>query len=372
MSGPNPDRPSSRIPRGLLGMLALMAVVEASVAARAIDFTTVWADDWRLTARAAVEKAPGRDVLCFGDSLVKYGVLPRVIEARAGLRSYNLAINAGTMPSAYFLLRRSLGSGARPRAIVADFFALMLADQPALSVRTYPDLATAGDCLDLAWTARDPGLLAATILGKVLPSYKCRHEIRASVRAALEGRRASPWPRESAIWATWKAQDGAQPMPSPPAKPPVDPSMVASLSPGRWSCDPLNAAYFEKFLALAAEHDLPVYWLMPPLDPVVHAHRALHGSDRAYDRHARGAQARFANLVVLDARGSGYDSSVHIDAIHLDHRGAKVLSGDVASVLAGRVKRGPGPRWVVLPPYAGRSGDEPAAGLARSGIGAVR
>ncbi len=373
MTGPNPDRPARRFPRGLLGMIALVALAEATIAARHLDFTTVWADDWRLAARAAREKTRGRDVLCFGDSLVKYGVMPRVIEARTGLKSYNLAVNAGTMPSAYFLLRRTLASGARPRAIVADFFALMLPDQPALSVRTYPDLATARDCLDLAWTARDPHLFTATILGKALPSYKCRHEIRASIRAALEGRRASPWPRQSVLWATWKDQNGAQPMPSLPAKPPVDPAMVASLAPGDWSCDDLNATYFEKFLALAADHGLPVYWLMPPLGPEVHARRALAGSDEAYTRQARAAQTRYPNLVVLDARGSGYDGSVHIDAIHLNHRGAKVLTGDLAAILADRIKgRASGPRWVALPPYAGRSGDEASTGIARAGEGAVR
>ncbi|WP_435009066.1 hypothetical protein P12x_000316 [Tundrisphaera lichenicola] len=333
-------------------MIAMVAIVEAIIAGRRLDFTTVWADDWRQTTLAATSEAPGRDVLCFGDSLVKFGVLPRVIQAKTGLKSYNLALNAGTMPSAYFLLRRSLASGARPKAIVADFFALMLADQPTLSVRTYPDLASVRDCLDLAWTAGDPDLFTSTTLGKVLPSYKCRHEIRASVIAALDGRRASPWPVQSAIWKTWTAQNGAQPMPPVAMKPPLDPSVVDSFAPGNWSCDRLNAAYFEKFLKLAGEHHLPVYWLMPPLDPEVHARRAAQGSDQAYARMAREAQDRYPNLTVLDARNSGYDASVHIDSIHLDKQGAQALSGDLASILKDRVKLGhPGSRWVNMPTY---------------------
>ena len=52
------------------------------ISARRLDFTTVWADDWRCAARAATRQAKGRDVLCLGDSLVKFGVLPKVIEAR--------------------------------------------------------------------------------------------------------------------------------------------------------------------------------------------------------------------------------------------------------------------------------------------------
>ena len=143
--------------------------------------------------------------------------------------------------------------------------------------------------------------------------------------------------------------------------------MIAAIAPKDWTCDPLNATYLEKFLALAAEHDLPVYWLMPPLDPAIHARRALLGTDEAYNRLARDAQARYPNLVVLDARGSGYDESVHLDPIHLDVHGAKVLTGDLAEVLADRARGGgSGPRWVELPQYAGRSGDEPVTGLARS------
>ena len=242
----------------------------------------------------------------------------------------------------------------------------MLADQPRLSVRTYPDLATARDVADLAWTSRDAEFFSTTLLGKVLPSYKCRFEIKASILGAFNGQRASSWPRESVVWATWKANDGAQPMPPMPIRPPIDLSVVATLSPSQWSVDAINAAYFEKFLALAAEHKLPVFWLMPPLGPAIHAHRGLVGSDRAYGDFARQALRRFPNVTVLDARASGYDDAVHIDLIHLDHRGAAVLSGDVARAMTDRLGGRSDDRWVDLPAYAGRIGDESSAEVARS------
>ncbi len=374
MSGPTspPTRSLARLPRGLLGMLALVAAVELTIAGRRLDFTTVWADDWRRAAEAATRQAPGRDVLCFGDSLIKYGVLPRVIEARAGVRAYNLAVNAGTMPSACFLLRRALGSGARPRVIVADFCALMLPDTPRSSIRLYPDLASVRDCVELAWTSNDAGFLSPTLLGKLLPSYKCRFEVRASVLAALDGRRASPWPALAMIWSTWKAEKGAQPMPTPAARPPINPGLVAGLTPSAWECDRLNATYLEHFLDLADAHEIPVVWLMPPLSPEVQARRATLGTDAAYSRFARAAQARHPGLAVLDARASGYDESVHIDSIHLDHRGAAVLSGDLAAALADRLSGRPVPRWSDLPPRAGRTTDEPAPGVARSRDGSGR
>ena len=237
----------------------------------------------------------------------------------------------------------------------------------------YPELATPGECLDLAWTSRDAGFLTATLLGKLLPSYRCRFEIRASVLAALEGRRASPWPAQAGIWATWKAQDGAQPMPLALGRATPNPDLASKISPPAWACDPINAAYFEKFLALAEARKIPVFWLMPPLSPPVQALRTLHGTDDAYTRFARQALGRYPRVVVLDARRANYDESVYIDPIHLDGRGAKVLTGDLAPILADRLRDpGPAPRWVELPPFANRQGDEPARNIARAGQTPIR
>ena len=59
---------------------------------------------------------------------------------------------------------------------------------------TWPPSAT-------AWTWPGPRATRASsprsMLGKLLPSYKCRFEIRASILAAFRGRRASPWPAQS-------------------------------------------------------------------------------------------------------------------------------------------------------------------------------
>jgi len=356
-----PRRSSSSLPIGLLGMLALVAVVELILAGRRLDFTTVWADDWRRTAEAASNQARGRDVLCFGDSLIKFGVLPRVIESKTGLTSFNLAVSAGPMPAEYFLFRRSLEAGARPKAVVADFFALMLPDRPRGSIRNYPELASLGDCVDLARNAADGDLLTSILLGKALPSVRCRFEIRASITGAFEGRRASPWPASQRIWKTWKQQLGAQPMPKPPGLPTSNPALVADLTPDRWACDPINADYFDRFMALAGSNQVPVFWVMPPLSAEIESGRVAKGTAAAYTRFARDALARFPNLVVLDARGAGYDESVHIDPIHLSDVGASVLTGDIAGAIVDHLDGRTSPRWLDLPPYAGRSGFETVA-----------
>jgi hypothetical protein len=358
-----PIRQARRIPVGLLGMLVLVSVVETTISARRLDFTTVWADDWRCAAGAASHHVKGRDVLCFGDSLVKIGVYPKVIEARTGLKSYNLAVNAGTVPATYFLLRQALNAGAKPKAIVVDFFALMLPDDSLKATRRFSELATPGDCLELAMLEGAPEFLSATLLGKLLPSYKCRFEVRNSIKAALEGRRASPWPDQAGIWENWKSQDGAQPMPGNPNRLLATPMLLSDLAPVGWTCDPINATYVEKFLALAGSRNIPVFWLMPPVSPEIQVYRDLRRTDEAYDRFARATLERHPDVTVLDARHSGYDGSVFIDPIHLDKRGAKALTSDLASRLVDRLGgRNQAEHWVALPTFGGRS-----EGVARAG-----
>ena len=102
-----PDRSTSRRPSGLLGMLALVMAVEAGIAARRPDLVSPWVEGWRVAAQAAETKAPGSDVLCFGDSLIKYGVLPKVIEAGPGS-------GPTTWPPAEGRSRRPSSSSAGP------------------------------------------------------------------------------------------------------------------------------------------------------------------------------------------------------------------------------------------------------------------
>ena len=349
----NPDPPPKRWPRGLLGMIVLVITVELVVAGRHLDFTTVAADDWRRTGEAASAQALGRDVLCFGDSLIKYGVLPRVIEVETGLKAFNLAINGGPMPAEYILLRRALDAGARPRAIVADFFPLLLPDQPHASIRVYPELATVRDALDLAWTTRDVDLGVAILLGKVFPSIRVRFEIRAAIMGFFEGRRTSPWPGNRRIWTTWRDQLGAQPMAVVPGQPVANPGLVAGLTPAHWTIDPINAAYFERFVTLAESHGLPIFWVIPPLGPEVESARASQGIAAAYSRFAREAQTRHPGLVVLDARGAGYDGPSHSDPIHLNEVGAVAFSKDIARTIDNRLTGRSMTQWTDLPRYDG-------------------
>src|SRR5262249_46347702 len=109
------------LPWGLLGMLGLVVAIESFVARDLLDFSDPVSLSWRLAARWAAHAAPGRPVRSAGDSLIKPGLIPRVIPARSGLAATNLAIARGPAPATFFLIRRAFDSGARPAALVVDF-----------------------------------------------------------------------------------------------------------------------------------------------------------------------------------------------------------------------------------------------------------
>ena len=113
------------------------------------------------------------------------------------------------MPAEYYLLKRAIAAGARPRAILADFFPLMLADQPP---RVDPGLPRAGPPwptpFDLAWTVQgrrppriDPGSASS-----------CRRSgaasrIRANLTALAPGG-AGVHPDSGRIGGVWDRLEG--------------------------------------------------------------------------------------------------------------------------------------------------------------------
>src|SRR5215211_7517608 len=104
MDDSTPRPAPGRVPWGLLGMLGLIGTLEAGVARRGLDFMATSTSSWVLSARAAILEAPRSRVLCLGDSLVKHGVLPRLLADRTGRRAYNLSVCAAQPPVTYFLL----------------------------------------------------------------------------------------------------------------------------------------------------------------------------------------------------------------------------------------------------------------------------
>jgi len=176
----------TRWPGGLVGMLGLLLAVECSLARLAPHLRNAHQLGYRFAGRRAANEASRADVLCFGDSQMKFGIAPHVVAARTGRPAYNLAIVGGQPPASYFLLRRALEAGARPSAVLFDCKANILSADYHWNVRNLPGLMDTRDAFDLAWTGRDASLFASLVLARHLPSYQGRDEVRKrdSCRAA--------------------------------------------------------------------------------------------------------------------------------------------------------------------------------------------
>ena len=350
----DPQRPQGGIPWSLVGMIALIVAVEwfeRRHYAQSNFLATSWAD----TSRRLDKIARGADILGFGDSLVKHGVQPTVLERGTGKKVGNLAMNNGAMPASYFLFRRALEQGCKPSVVLIDAADGILEQGPRSLVRSYTwsDMLTFREAAELSVTARDPVLFAQIELAVVLHSFKDRFEVRASVMRALR----NEVPRINAVMPgylrNWRVNSGAQVNPEgayvelPP--PPADREL-----PGTWTCDPVNRIYLEKTFSLAARHGVAVLWLLPPFPPVRQKHFRYQGIERRYNAFVREIAARHTNVTVVDGRFSGYDRTAFFDDAHLDRGGAAAYSSALAGMIRDRdhlAVAGASHRWVRLPDY---------------------
>lgn len=350
---PPGNRRRRRVPTGLIGMLALVWAVEGHLDRHGPDFTTVWASAWNRSGKAARREAPKCEVLCFGDSLLKHGVIPKVLEERLGRRVYNLAVFNGQAPTSYFLFRRALEAGARPSVVLID--GEVLETDPRTHARLWADLATPGEILELARSARDAGFFASVVLAKLVPSIKDRYELRADVLANLHGEFSATRAELPRHWRNWNINQGANIVPSTPSVPQssVDQLTRTNYLPSTWTCDPINAVYAREFLKLAEAHAIPVVWLLPPFHPEVQARREQGGQSALFLRFVQALQFRHPTLIVVDGRHANYHSSAFYDLTHLNRQGATVFSTDLAAILADLLmpEHAPESRWINLPTY---------------------
>lgn len=358
MSG-TPGNRAGGLPVGFIGMVGLIVALECGVATRMPEFCADPAVfQWRATHEAVYgTEVKQCDVLCFGDSLVKLGIYPRILEASLGCRAFNLAMPAAPAPGSYFLLRRALDRGARPRALVVDSHTMLLQFSPRQSVEYWPELLTARELVELALTARDPRLFSVTAVAKVLPSVNNRHGIRA---AWLESLRGQPDARSGlyrVLTRNLKVNRGAY---VPALRNPQligaavgaharDAAAAAEAPP--WASHWANRLYLERFFDLAATRSIPVFWLLPPTDPEWQAISDRVGRDARFTAFVREVQSHYANVIVLDARRAGYGHELFADLTHLDQRGARELSESVAASIGAYLasaRAQPKARWVAL------------------------
>lgn len=355
MSDPSSDRGPQRrpIPGGLIGMLALIVAVEAWILKNeAASFTTGTALSWKQAMRATRRDARRAEVLCFGDSMVKFGLAPPIVSGRSGRSAYNLAVWGGPPSMSYLLFRRTIDGGARPKAVIVNFMPHLLKESTQFHLRHWREVAGPREFLDLARSTKDAGFILAIALGRVVPSIRDRYEIRAGVDAALKGLSTTAWISDfvTPLNRNWRSNRGGQVMAKKPefngAANPNDRALFPDAS---YRVDPVSARYMRRFLDLARDNHVTVYWLLPPLCPATQELREKIGADASYESMVRKVQARYSNVCVLDARRSKFPASVFNDPVHMDWQGASALSLAVADVL--RVDQGDARRWIDLPAY---------------------
>lgn len=322
-------------PMGLLGMVALIFLAEAAVARRELDVAGILAWDWRQAVRATSTRAREADVLVFGDSLAKLGVQPRVIEAASGRKVHNLAVSGSHAPMQYELLRRSLEAGARPSAILVDFKMDLLAQDPAVNARHWPEALGVRGAMGLARAIGDRSLFGAMLLARQSPTIRNRLELREAVVGWVRGAPKDPRPHSLSFLRNWRVNRGAQLFPKNPAFKDFD--FPAGLKPGTWAPRPVHTVYVDRFLKLAADHKIPVYWLLMPTSPGILAIFEANGDEGRYRAFVARCQAKYPNVTIFDATRAGYAAELFSDPVHLDRDGAAAFSEAVAALLA----RGP-------------------------------
>lgn len=358
---PAARRPRLAIPWGVIGAVVLVAGVESFVASRPLDFSDPVSLNWRLSAADAAARAPGCAVLCVGDSLVKHAVVPSLLERQTGLSTWNLALARGPAPAAFFLLRRALEAGARPESVVVDFKPSVLVGSPRYNLRYWQEILTPRETLELARTSGGGSLFVAITLGRILPSYRSRLEVRQAIAAALKGEKPPMRPINRVCRRNWTVNQGANVAArNPEFLGSVSPEQHKTLLSHLWYCHRANRVYVRRFLELTEARGIRVYWLLPPLAPELLARREQTGAEAGYETFVQSFVKRFPHLTVVDARHSGYVPSVFVDPTHLDGLGARTVTADLAALLRQRgATSRPASRWVALPPF--RTVDEQVA-----------
>jgi hypothetical protein len=235
----------------------------------------------------------------------------------------------------------------------------LLGDDPMELTRLWPELLGLPELAELAWSARDPEFFGSAALGRLVPSVRLRFEVREALMAAMRGEYASARWGLAPKLRNWRENLGAhiQPPASVPGEEVARILETQGYLPGGWACHPVNAAYVERFLALAESRGVRAFWLLPPVQPEVQARRDRGGLSADYERYVRGLADRHANLVVLDGRHAGFPATTMADMTHLNRLGALAFSESVASALGTRLDGAVEGRWVELPPYREASAD---------------
>ena len=293
-------------------------------------------------------------MLCLGDSLIKHGLIPGVIEEGTGRRTVNLSAARAPALLTYFLLRRALDAGARPRAIIINAKPAVLLAGPEFNARYWQEVLTPRECLEFSLMTSNGPFMLATIVGRLLPSLRSRLEIQSNVLAALRGETDSHSGDQSRLLRNWTVNGGANVAAASrfrqdEAEPEIERRCTqASFS----STDPMPRES-SGLIRLADERaTIPVFWLFRRYRPLFKPAATRAAPRRATTSSSAPSSVRYPRLLtVLDARRGRYPASLFTDHTHLNGPGAIALSRAVASAISpflARPRSETAPVWIAL------------------------
>ncbi len=347
-------------------MLLLVVLVEAFLASRPLDFNDPVSLNWIYSARDASREAPRHDVLFMGDSLIKYGLIPRVFKKHSGLSAYNLGAARAPSSTSYFLLRRAFEAGSRPTALILELKPGQLLCVPEYTVHEDQAILTLREATELAKAYRavtfGPGFIdrffrpdsfwTQIVLGRVLTSYRTRLEVRSRVLGFVKGQPDLMPDHDRMVNRNWTANDGANVMADKPGfNGFVGEAEERVFMVAQTFLNPINLDFADRLFNLATHHDTRVYWLLPPITPKLQERREQTGAEERYLKFVRAVQQKYPGVTILDARHSGFEHTQFCDVIHLSNRGARSLSRSVALAVRDDLAKHSRPTggWLELP-----------------------
>ena len=206
----------------------------------------------------------------------------------------------------------------------------------------------------MAWAGRDANFLTSVMLSSHLISCRSRHEIRKAIVAALNGFGFSHRRLNAAIERNLRVNDGAL-IQAPRAAIQSPSEYQTWVYPASVKVDRLNSTYMRRFLDLAADRRIPVFWVLTPVSAQVQNQAAEAGTIGPNELFLRRMLVRYPGVTIVDGRRSAYPDPAFDDSIHLARDGAAVFSADLADAMALALGGAPtGDRWVTLQAFRDR------------------
>ncbi len=323
-----------RIPVGLLVALMVIGLVEFMIESSSLDILNEFQWNWMITSQAVFEAdAAGSEVLCFGDSQLKLALAPQIIEQRLGKSAYNFSLVGGQASASYFLLRRVIDQGHKPEMILVNYFPQFLRSSPRDAIELSPHLTNLSESLDLGLSTGNPELLGAFVTRTLLPVARNRLNLRAMTVSCLTGDDPSRRYNKGFFHRNWRVNRGGQMMPPTFDSSDYDFNQWRALNYPDTQFHFIALSYVDRFLKLAGEHEIPVYWVITPVSSGLGEECRRSGFDEDYSRFMKAILKRYSHVVILDSRTVDYPESAFFDPHHLAIDGAVAFTEAVCAIL---------------------------------------